>query len=291
MPQMTPEQMKQLQERLSKMSPEELKAYQKQQCIFCQIISGKVQSKKIYDDEQTIAILDINPANPGHTLVLPKEHYAIMPLIPKEIIGHLFMVAKALSQVMLKSIGAQGVNIFVANGVPAGQKAQHFMLHIIPRKEKDGVGLQIPSMSVGNEQLIQIRDALKAKIKEQLKYGVGEKGVVEAEVSEVKREEPKARPKQEKETEKEQPSRQKFITSAKAKRFHVETCPFGNKIKEDSRLYCTKEECEKTGKKPCDCTGIVELAGENAPKKKTKDKKSKAEKSVNLNDIARTLGL
>ena len=72
--QMTPEQAKQLQERLSKMSPEELKAYQKQQCIFCQIIEGKVQSKKIFEDEHSIAILDINPANPGHTLLLPKEH-------------------------------------------------------------------------------------------------------------------------------------------------------------------------------------------------------------------------
>ena len=67
--QMTEEQMKALQEKLSKMSPEELKEYQKQQCIFCQIVSGKVQSKKIYEDDKCLAILDKNPANPGHVLL------------------------------------------------------------------------------------------------------------------------------------------------------------------------------------------------------------------------------
>ena len=77
--QMTEEQVKELQEKIKNMSPEELKEFQKKQCVFCQIISGKVQSKKVYDDEKCIAILDINPANPGHVLLLPKEHYSIMP--------------------------------------------------------------------------------------------------------------------------------------------------------------------------------------------------------------------
>ena len=137
--QMSPEQVQQLQEKLKNMSPEELKAYQKQNCIFCQIIDGKVQSKKIYEDKIVIGILDINPANPGHVLLLPKEHYAILPQVPENEISHIFMVAKAISNVMLRSLKSEGTTIFVANGVAAGQKAQHFMLHIIPRKDKDGV--------------------------------------------------------------------------------------------------------------------------------------------------------
>ena len=92
----SPEEMEALQEKIKNMSPEELKEFQKKQCIFCQIIEGKVQAKKIYEDEKSIAILDINPANPGHILLLPKEHYSVMPQIPEEEVAHLFMVSKFL---------------------------------------------------------------------------------------------------------------------------------------------------------------------------------------------------
>ncbi len=123
----SPEQMKALQEKIKQMSPEELKEFQKKQCIFCQIVAGKVQSRKVYEDEHVIAILDINPANPGHTLLVTKEHYSIMPQLPEEEAAHVFMVAKALSNSILRSVDAQGTNIIVANGIAAGQRAQHFM--------------------------------------------------------------------------------------------------------------------------------------------------------------------
>src|SRR3990170_5142515 len=98
------EQMKALQEKIKNMSPEELKEFQKQQCIFCQIIAGKVQSKRIYEDENVLAVLDINPANPGHVLLLTKEHYSIMPQIPLEVLEHVFLVAKKLSNALLRGI-------------------------------------------------------------------------------------------------------------------------------------------------------------------------------------------
>ncbi len=157
MPELTEEQRKQLEEKIKKMSPEELKEFQKQQCIFCQIISGKVPSKKVYDDEKCIAVLDIAPASKGHLLIMPKEHYAIMPQIPDKEIGHLFLVSKYLSQVLLKVLKVSGTNVFVANGAVAGQRAQHFMLHLIPRKEGD--------------KIIEVEDklidaGLRAKVKE-----------------------------------------------------------------------------------------------------------------------------
>jgi len=152
-------------EELQKMSPEQIAELQKQNCIFCHIISGKVASKKIYEDEKVTAILDINPANPGHVLLLPKEHYAIMPLMPEEIIGHMFMVAKGISHACLRAFKAQGTNIFVANGVAAGQKAQHFMIHIIPRKEKDGITcFSLPRKKISDEQVEGLRNMLKPKI-------------------------------------------------------------------------------------------------------------------------------
>ena len=194
MPEPTPEQITEMQEKVKNMSPEELKAFQKQQCIFCKILSGEVASKKIYEDDKSMAILDINPANPGHLLLMPKEHYAIMPLIPDKELSHLTMVTKALSHVMLNTLKAEGTNIFIANGVAAGQRAQHFMIHIIPRKEGDGVGMAIPEKQISKKQLSEIKDKVRTRVEAVLKLksqtvGVekplseSEKGLEKAEIS------------------------------------------------------------------------------------------------------------
>jgi len=203
--QMSEEQVKELQEKIKNMSPEELKEFQKKQCIFCQIISGKVQSKKIYEDQETVAILDINPANPGHVVVLPKEHYSIMPQIPEQVISHLSMAAKALSNVLLKSIGAQGTNIIVANGVAAGQRAQHFMIHIIPRMEKDDLEFTLPQNTLPEKELEQISEKLSKRLgaidnvsEAPPKFEMPEKKVVEAEFKEKPSKKEKKAPKKQK---------------------------------------------------------------------------------------------
>ena len=136
---MTEEQQKALQEKIKNMSPEELRQFQKQQCVFCQIIAGKIPAKKMYEDQYTIGIMDINPATKGHILLVPKEHYAIMPQVPDKEIGHCFVVAKYLSQLLLKVLKVSGTNVFIANGAAAGQKSQHFLLHVIPRKDGDKI--------------------------------------------------------------------------------------------------------------------------------------------------------
>jgi histidine triad (HIT) family protein len=110
-------------------------------------------------------VLDINPACPGHLLLLPKKHAAVMPQIDDADISHLFMVAKALSNVLLRALKAQGTHIFIANGAPAGQRAPHFMIHIIPRKENDGLNISLPQRKVTDEDNEKIQDALLQRIK------------------------------------------------------------------------------------------------------------------------------
>lgn len=222
--QMTPEQLEALKEKLKNMSPEELREFQKKQCIFCHIISGKVQAKKIYEDNSCLAILDINPANPGHILLMPKEHYTVMPQVPEDEIGHLFIVSKQLSNAVLRSIEAKGTNIFVANGPAAGQKAQHFMIHIIPRKEKDGIKFDLPQKTIPEDQL----DKLSKEISKRLghkqeepspadilkqKIAVPEKKIVEAEF----KEEPKKQEAKQKEKPKPE-TKQKTAKKAKSKK-------------------------------------------------------------------------
>lgn len=156
----SPEQLKVLQDKLKQMSPEELKEFQKKQCMFCQIVASKVQSKKVYEDDKVIAILDINPANPGHVVLITKEHYSIMPQIPDEEVAHVFKVVKSVSNSMLRSIDAQGTNVIVANGIAAGQRAQHFMVHIIPRKENDGINFILPQKALGQNEIEEIGNKL-----------------------------------------------------------------------------------------------------------------------------------
>ncbi len=140
----------------------------KKQCIFCHIVAGMVAAKKVFEDDKITAILDINPANPGHILLMPKEHYAIMPQIPDDVIGHLGMISKALSAAILRAFKAQGTTVFVANGVAAGQRAQHFMMHVIPRMENDGIGIELPQRKITDDKLKEIKKALIPSIKNAL---------------------------------------------------------------------------------------------------------------------------
>ncbi len=150
---MPPDEQKALQERVKNMSPEELKQFQKQQCLFCQIVAGKVNARRVYDDDKVIAVLDINPANPGHVLLLPREHYQIMPQMPDDETAHLFNIAKGISGAILRAFQVPGTNLFVANGASAGQKAQHFMVHIIPRSDGDKINLTVPEFQISEQNM------------------------------------------------------------------------------------------------------------------------------------------
>jgi histidine triad (HIT) family protein len=148
-------------EDIRNMSPEQLRQLQKQQCIFCAIIARRVQARIVYEDEQVMGVLDINPANPGHVLLMPKEHYAVSPQMPDDLVAYMGMIAKGLSKAMLRALGAQGATILAANGVAAGQRASHFMMHVIPRREGDSVGIAPAQGQIGEEQLVKLTSQLR----------------------------------------------------------------------------------------------------------------------------------
>jgi histidine triad (HIT) family protein len=134
-----------------------------EKCIFCQIISGKIKSRKVYEDDTVLAILDINPATRGHVLLLPKKHAAILPQLSESDIAKFFIAAKGISKTLLKAFKSQGTNIFVANGAVAGQRAPHFMAHIIPRHEGDGLNLVPPESKMAPQDLQAVHVRLMQK--------------------------------------------------------------------------------------------------------------------------------
>lgn len=141
---------------------------EQQQCIFCQIANGQIPAKKVYEDEKVVAVLDINPATRGHTLVLPKDHIAIMPQMDEELSGHVGRVAKQVSQVLIKALKVEGTSIFVANGAVAGQRAPHFMLHVIPREQGDGVQLSIQGKKMDENVMKQVFNKLAGPLSKNL---------------------------------------------------------------------------------------------------------------------------
>ena len=137
----------------------------RESCIICQIVGNKIPSKKIYEDELAMAVLDVNGANPGHCFVMPKNHYPIIEQVPDIEIGRLFQVSNKISSAIFESLSAQGTNIFVANGIPAGQTVAHFTINVIPRKENDGINLQWQPKQLSEEEM----STVELKLKEQTK--------------------------------------------------------------------------------------------------------------------------
>jgi len=157
------EQQKKMDEILSQLPPEEVEALRQQQCPFCMINAGKIPAKTIYEDDIVKAVLDINPANKGHILLFPKTHYQFLFMMPDNEISRIFQVANKLSKIVFETLGAQGTNIFVANGQAAGQNAPHVLVHVIPRFENDKVGLLWQPKKAEDSELEEIAAKLREK--------------------------------------------------------------------------------------------------------------------------------
>lgn len=254
-----------MQEKLKNMSPEELKEFQMQNCIFCQMVKGQIASKKIYEDDKSLAILDINPANPGHILLMPKEHYAIMPLIPEDIIKHLFMISKQLSAVLLKTLKAEGTNIFVANGQAAGQKAQHFMIHVFPRMDKDSVGMELVGKKASATDLEKLRKRLAEKVSKELGVKLEEDNLEESE----------------------EKSESVDIDNGSSKKQSVVDAEFvENEKTKGKKITTEKEEITKKKKTSESKNGSKKEADETDTKEYDKEKKTENGEDINLDDIA-----
>ena len=114
------------------------------QCIFCEILNGNSPASFVFQDDTVVAFLDIQPITQGHMLVVPREHAALMSNVNETVAMRSFRVARMLSSVVRATLGATGVNLFVADGESAFQDVPHFHVHVIPRYPNDGFGLTFP---------------------------------------------------------------------------------------------------------------------------------------------------
>lgn len=107
-------------------------------CIFCKIVKGEIPSYKIYEDEKTYAFLDINPVNPGHTLVIPKKHALDVFEIEESEWDAVMRTVQKVARALEKSLQPTGINLAMNNRSGAGQVVFHAHVHVMPRYPNDG---------------------------------------------------------------------------------------------------------------------------------------------------------
>ena len=111
-------------------------------CIFCEILSGKLPSSIVYQDDLCTAFMDIQPVNAGHVLVIPNRHAAFLADLDEDTGAHVFRIAHRLALALRNSgVKCEGVNLFLADGKAAMQEIFHVHLHVFPRYVGDGFGL------------------------------------------------------------------------------------------------------------------------------------------------------
>ncbi|TMF50371.1 MAG: HIT domain-containing protein [Chloroflexi bacterium] len=113
-------------------------------CVFCEILRGESPASFTYQDDSVVAFMDVQPITHGHMLVVPREHAVLMADLNETAAMRTFKVARRLAALVRHTLGAGGVNLFVADGEVAFQDVPHFHVHVIPRYPKDGFGLTFP---------------------------------------------------------------------------------------------------------------------------------------------------
>ena len=106
-------------------------------CAFCDIVAGKVEAEIVYDDDSSLAFLDIRPLFPGHSLLVPKQHFETLFDLPRALIEPYFFAAQLLGRAVERAFDAEGTFIALNNRV--SQSVPHLHVHVVPRRRKDGL--------------------------------------------------------------------------------------------------------------------------------------------------------
>jgi histidine triad (HIT) family protein len=131
-------------------------------CVFCKIRDGQIPSMKVYEDERTFCIMDINPLNPGHCLVISKTHAATIYEAEPADLQAAIETAKRVAIALRDTLRPEGLNLLQANGGAAFQSVPHLHLHLIPRWMRDGKGFDWKLVPGQKDEIVKVGDQLRA---------------------------------------------------------------------------------------------------------------------------------
>ena len=133
-------------------------------CVFCKIRDGRTPAMKVFEDERTICIMDINPLSAGHCLVLSKAHAATIFDAQVVDLQAAIVTAQRVAIALKQTLEPDGLNVLQANGPAAFQSVAHFHLHLIPRWMRDGLGFDWKLMPGDRAQIMKTGEKLRAAI-------------------------------------------------------------------------------------------------------------------------------
>ena len=133
-------------------------------CVFCKIRDGEIPSLKVYEDEHTLCIMDINPLTRGHCLVLTKSHAPTIWDADLADLQAAIATAKRVAEALKAAVQPDGLNMLQANGAAAFQSVFHYHLHLIPRWNNDGKGFDWRLVPGDREQIMKIGDKLRTHL-------------------------------------------------------------------------------------------------------------------------------
>ena len=132
------------------------------QCIFCRLIAGEIPSAKVFEDDLTIAFMDLGQVTPGHVLVASKRHAATLFDLTAQEAGAAMQTAQKVALAVQAAFDPPGLTLLQANGALGGQTVGHFHLHVVPRHEGDGVSFSWPRQEPGPAVLNDYAARLRA---------------------------------------------------------------------------------------------------------------------------------
>ena len=138
---------------------------EKNDCVFCKIIKGELPSSKVYESYNTLAFLDINPVNIGHTIVIPKKHFNNLYDTPEEFLCEMMKITKNLSIAIKSATKADGINLEMNNDRAAGQLVNHIHWHIVPRFEGDGFTHWHGKRPYNEGEMSEVAEKIRKEIK------------------------------------------------------------------------------------------------------------------------------
>lgn len=112
-------------------------------CIFCEIVAGRSPAEVLFENRHALAILDIRPIHPGHSLVIPKTHCRDFLGLPQDYLHGLMEATQAVAAATVRTLALEGFNIFSNNGIVAGQSVFHFHFHVTPRYPDDQIRFEL----------------------------------------------------------------------------------------------------------------------------------------------------
>ncbi len=137
-------------------------------CIFCSLVQGNIPSQKVFASENLLAFLDIAPVQPGHTVLIPKEHYPSLADIPESLGGEILAAQKEITSAILQGLNADGVNLCMNINEAAGQLVFHAHFHLIPRFKDDSLKLWEQGEYESKTAMTKVAESIRTKIRKQI---------------------------------------------------------------------------------------------------------------------------